>query len=156
MSAHTQPARRAAVVIDHDRRQSLLRWILGFGIVSTALHFTHNFVEIDQYPRSDLVSNGVIQAAIVVSWPLFTAIALLGYRLYARRRYAPAHAFLLGYAVFCMVSLGHFVDGSPDIAPFWYATIFTDALAGLAVMAFTARSALGPAAPDAPGGSRWR
>jgi hypothetical protein len=114
-----------------------------FAIVSTGLHFTHNFVAIDQYPRSDLVSNTVIQAGIVVSWPLFTAIALVGYRLYARRRYAPAHACLLGYALFCMVSLGHFVDGSPDIAPFWYATIFTDVLAGLAVMAFTVRSALG-------------
>jgi hypothetical protein len=142
------------VLSDHDRRQSLLRWILVFGIVSTGLHFTHNFVEIDQYPRSDLISNAVIQAAIVVSWPLFTAIALVGYRLYARRRYTPAHACLLGYALFCMVSLGHFVDGSPDIAPFWYATIFTDVLAGLAVMAFTARSVLSRQAPGSPEPSR--
>ena len=36
----------------------------------------------------------------------------------------------------------HFLDGSPDIAPFWYATIFTDGLAGMAIVAFTAWSAL--------------
>jgi hypothetical protein len=154
MPASTQPARREAAASGHDRRQSLLRWILAFAIVSTGLHFTHNFVEIDQYPRSDLISNEVIQVAIVVSWPLFTALAVIGYRLYARGRYSTAHACLLGYGLFCMVSLGHFVDGSPDIAPFWYATIFTDVLAGLAVIAFTGRSALARQAPGSPQPSR--
>jgi hypothetical protein len=143
MSAHTQPVSPAPTTVDRDRRLSLLKWLLAFAIVSTGLHFTHNFVQIDQYPPSNLVSNGVIQAAIVVSWPLFTALTLLGYRLYARGRYSAAHACLLGYAAFCMVTLGHFIDGSPDIAPFWYATLFTDPLAGLAVMGFVARSALG-------------
>jgi hypothetical protein len=143
MSAHTQPASRAAAPADHARMLSVLRWLLAFAIVSTGLHFTHNFVQIDQYPRSDLVGNGVIRVAIVISWPLFTALALWGYRLYAGRRYSTAHACLLGYSLFCMVTLGHFIDGSPDIAPFWYATLFTDPLAGLALMAFTARSALG-------------
>ena len=42
------------------------------------------------------------------------------------------------------------VDGSPDVAPFWYATIFTDALAGLAIVAFTAVSARASAAGRAP------
>ena len=33
-------------------RLAALRWILGLGILSTAIHFTHNFVAIDQYPRT--------------------------------------------------------------------------------------------------------
>lgn len=121
-------------------RQALLGAILAFGILSTALHFTHNFVEIDQYP-DDLVSGEVVQVAIVVSWPLFTAVGLLGCWLYSRGRYSTAHALLLGYGLFAATTLGHFLDGSPDIAPFWYATIFTDALAGVAMIIFVVLSA---------------
>jgi hypothetical protein len=124
-----------------DRTLALLRALLAFGILSTAAHFTHNFVEVDQYPRSDLIGDAAIQAAIVVSWPLFTAIAIAGYSLYARGRLAAAHACLASYGLFCITTLGHFLEGSPDIPPFWFATIFTDALAGVAVLAFTARSA---------------
>ena len=125
---------------DLDRRLSLLRWILGFGIASTGLHFTHNFVAIDQYP-DDLVSGAVVRVAILVFWPLFTLVGIAGYRLYAQRRYERAHACLGVYAFFALTTLGHFLDGTPDIAPFWFATIFTDALAGLAMLAFVAWSA---------------
>jgi hypothetical protein len=129
---------------DRERRLALLRWILGFGILSTGLHFTHNFVAIDQYP-DDLVSGRVVQVAIVLFWPLFTALAVYAYRLYSQGRYREAHPFLLAYAIFGLTTLGHFLDGSPDIAPFWFATIFTDALAGLAVLAFTVWSIRAPA-----------
>ncbi|MGH2979911.1 MAG: hypothetical protein ACRDLQ_09800 [Solirubrobacterales bacterium] len=132
----------------HERRLSLLRWILAFGIVSTGLHFTHNFVAIDQYP-DDLVSGAVVQVAIVLFWPAFTGIALLAYRLYAQRRYRNAHPLLLAYAFFALTTLGHFLDGSPDIAPFWFATIFTDALAGVAVLAFTISSIRSQSAGEA-------
>ena len=120
-------------------RLALLRWILAFGIVSTGLHFTHNFVAIDQYP-DDLISGAVVQVAIVLFWPLFTAVALYAYRLYSQERYREAHPLLLAYSFFALTTLGHFLDGSPDIAPFWFATIFTDALAGIAVLAFVAWS----------------
>jgi hypothetical protein len=133
----------AGLMSDHERRLSTLRWILAFGILSTGLHFTHNFVAIDQYP-DDLVSGTVVQVAIVLFWPLFTALALYAYRLYARRRYRDAHPILLAYSFFALTTLGHFVDGKPDIAPFWFATIFTDALAGLAVLAFTISSMRAP------------
>ena len=113
-----------------------LRGILAFAIVSTALHFTHNFVEIDRYPASDSISDGAVRAAIVVSWPLFTVLALYGYRLYRRGRYDAAHACLAAYSPFCLATLGHFLQGSPDIPAFWYATIFTDGAAGVAVAGF--------------------
>ena len=125
---------------DHVRRTSVLKWILGFALASTALHFTHNFVEIDQYP-DDLIGGKVIQVAIVISWPLFTAVALWSYRLYARGNLSAAHAGLASYAFFCLTALGHFLDDVPDIAPFWFGTIFTDAIAGLALLAFVGWSA---------------
>lgn len=119
-----------------DRRLSILRLLLGFGIISTGLHFTHNFVAIDQYP-DNLVSGPAVQVAILLFWPLFTGLALYAYRLYARGRLREAHPMLIAYGFFALTTLGHFLDGSPDIAPFWFATIFTDALAGIAVLAFT-------------------
>ena len=128
---------------DHDSRLNVLKAILVFTILSTGLHFTHNFVEIDQYPDS-FVSDDLIQAGVLVFWPLFTAIGVLGYRLYRQERYSYAHACLLGYSFFALTTLGHFLDGSPDIAPFWFATIFTDALGGLAMLTFTVWSMLAP------------
>ena len=120
---------------------NLLRWLLGATIVSTGIHFTHNFVAIDEYPQSDAISNTAVQIAIVVAWPLFTALALAGYRRYAEARYASAHMMLAIYAVLPLTTLGHYTAGNPDIAPFFYATIITDGLLGLAVLAFVVASA---------------
>ena len=120
---------------DHDRRLALLRWLLAAGITSTALHYTHNFVEIDQYPDG-LVSGKVIQVAILAAWPLLTAVGLIGYRLYAENRLQAAHGFLVAYSFTGLSTLGHFLYGTPDIPAFFFATIFTDALTGAAVLAF--------------------
>ncbi len=128
---------------------SVLKAILAFGIVSTGLHFTHNFVAIEDYPQSEVISNGAVQAAILISWPLFTAVAIQGYRLYARGEHRTARGWLLAYALFTLVSLGHFTEGNPDIPPFWYATIFTDVLAGLLLVAFVVWSARAPRAAEA-------
>jgi hypothetical protein len=125
--------------MDADQRarsESVLRWILAFSIASTALHYTHNFIAIDRYPDG-LVSGAVVQAAILLGWPLLTAIGLLGYRLYTQGRYAQAHACLLAYSFAGLSTLGHFIYGSPDIPAFFYATIFTDGLAGASVLGFT-------------------
>ena len=82
-----------------------------------------------------------MQVAILISWPLLTAIGLYGYRLYAQGRTREAHVCLLVYAVLGLTTFGHFLDDSPEIGSFWYATIFTDGLAGLALVAFVAWSA---------------
>ena len=120
----------------HDRRLWLLRWIIGFLMISTALHYTHNFVKIEDYPQASFPSNAVVQVAIIVSWPLLTAIGLWGYREYGQRRHRPAHAALLTYSVLGWFTLGHFTQGNPDIPAFWYATIFTDAIGAAALTAW--------------------
>lgn len=121
-------------------RTRLLRVLVAFAVLSTAAHFTHNFVEADSYPDG-LVGSGTVRVAILVSWPLFTAIGLAGLRLYARGSYEGAHASLVTYAFLPLTTPGHFLDGSPDIPRFWFATIFTDALAGIALIAFVIVSA---------------
>src|SRR3954468_2350624 len=123
--------------LDRESSVGLLRAILAFSIISTGVHYTHNFVEVDQYPQSGLgISNGAIQAGVLVSWPLLTAIGLWAYRQYARGNYDRANVPLLLYSVTGLITIGHFADGVPDIPPVFFASIFTDFLAGLAVAAF--------------------
>ena len=123
-----------------------LRTILAASILSTGLHYTHNFVKIDQYPQSDLLPNATIQVGILLVWPVLTAVGLIGYRLYARGRERAAHLCLAAYSVVGFASLGHFVDGKPDIPAFWFGTIFTDALTALAVVGFVLWSQRAPVA----------
>jgi hypothetical protein len=114
-----------------------LRVILCFSIASTATHYTHNFVAVEDYPGG----GPAIQVAIVLSWPLLTAIGLYGYRLYTEGRLREAHICLLLYAPLGLLTPAHFLSGNPDIPAVFYASIFTDALAGLAVVGFVAWSA---------------
>jgi hypothetical protein len=111
-------------------------------MVSTAAHYTHNFVEIEHYPQSDLFPNFAVRIAIVIAWPLLTAIGVFAYWLYAHRRYVAAYPLLAAYSLLGLATLGHFAFGSPHIPPFWYATIFTDALLGFAILAFAHWSAV--------------
>jgi hypothetical protein len=113
-----------------------LRVILGFSIVSTALHYTHNFVAVEDYPGG----GPAIRVAIVLSWPLLTAIGLYGYRLYTEGRYREAHVCLLLYAPLALLTPAHFLYGEPDVPTVFYATLFTDGLAGLAMVGFVAWS----------------
>jgi hypothetical protein len=126
-----------------------LRLILGFSIVSTALHYTHNFVAVEDYPGS---GTG-IQVAILVSWPLLTAIGLYGYRLYTAGRFRDAHRCLLLYAPLGLLTPAHFLSGEPDVPTVFYVTIFTDGLAGLAVVGFVVWSAARGARAATPGSS---
>jgi hypothetical protein len=121
----------------------ILRALLAFSIASTALHYTHNFVAASDYPGP--VASVAVQVAIVLFWPVLTAIGLLGYRLYKRGRSYPAHVCLAVYSVTGLSTLGHFLSGTPKIPPFFFATIFTDGLAGLSILAFVVVSARGRA-----------
>jgi hypothetical protein len=132
-------------------RQKVLRAILAFSIVSTGLHYSHNFFAIEDYPDSSIASDTTTQVAVVISWPLLTAIGLLGYRLYAQGRFRIAHAALVTYSLTGLVTIGHFLDGVPDIPAFFFATIFTDFAAGVALLAFVAWSARAPEVAPARG-----
>lgn len=121
--------------------------ILCFSILSTGTHYAHNFVRMDDYPGG----GPAVKLAILLSWPLLTAIGVYGYRLYAAGRFREAHIPLLLYAPLGLVTPAHFLYGDPDIPAFFYVTIFTDGIAGLAVMGFVAWSARRQEALDAVG-----
>jgi hypothetical protein len=81
------------------------------------------------------------RVAIVLAWPLLTAIGLLGYRRYRERRYREARVALATYSLTGLATAGHFLYGNPKIPAFFYATLFTDVLTALSVLVFLAWSA---------------
>ena len=119
-------------------RLTLLAVLLAVGLVSTAIHYPHNYIEVRHYPQSSFLPIGYegTRLAIAVGWPVLTAIGAFGLWLYRRGSYPAAWACLAVYSLTGISSLAHFIDGSPRIPPFWYATMFTDALAGMAILAF--------------------
>lgn len=130
-----QPAQPTGA--QHTGRGRLaLRVILAASIVSTAIHYADNYVQIDRYPQPAAISESMTRVAIVVFWPLLTAVGLLGYRLFTRGRYWPARGCLLVYSLTGLVTLGHFLNGVPDVPWYWFTTLFTDAAAGLALWIF--------------------
>jgi hypothetical protein len=126
----------------HDRGLVALRIVLVFSLVSTALHYAHNIIAVERYPGFTGISHSVTQVSVAVGWLLFTGFGLLGYRRYLRRRYWPSFAFLLVYSISGLVTMGHFLVGVPDVPAFWFATIFTDVLAAVAVWVFVVWGAI--------------
>ena len=123
-----------------EARLRLLRWLLAFSILSTGLHYTHNFFEIDSYPET-FAPGWAVQAAIILFWPVLTIGGLHGYRLYRDGRLPEAHRMLALYSLTGLTTPLHFLSGNPEIPAFFYATIFTDGIAGLAILAFVLASA---------------
>ncbi len=113
-----------------------LRVILGFSLVSTTIHYAHNALRAADYPQLPGVPATVAGVVVAFGWVLFTTFGWLGYRAYVRKNYPRALAFLLVYSLAGMITLGHFLTGVPQIPGFFFATIFTDAAAGLALWAF--------------------
>lgn len=126
---------------DERRRLTLLKAILAASMLSTAIHYTHNFVAVNHYPGPGGSFYTIVRIAIVVGWPLLTAIGIIGYRRYREQRYREARICLIVYSLTGLATMGHFIYGNPKIPAFFYATLFTDALAGLAVLAFVLWSA---------------
>ncbi len=126
-----------------EERQTLtlLKAILAASILSTAIHYTHNFIAVSSYPGPGGSFYTVVRVVIVIAWPLLTAIGLIGYRRYRERRYQEARVCLVVYSLTGLATMGHFAYGNPHIPAFFYATLFTDFLCGLAVLAFVVWSA---------------
>ncbi|MFD2474204.1 hypothetical protein [Amycolatopsis silviterrae] len=125
-----------------EKGLGLLRVILAFTLVSTVLHYTHNVVRAADYPQIPGISVLVAQIVVAVSWVVFTVCGVLGYRAYLGGRYWRSLAFLLVYSLSGLASAGHFLVGVPQVPAFWFATIFTDTLAAVALWVFLCWAAM--------------
>jgi hypothetical protein len=123
------------MVNEQARAVNILKGIIAAEMLSTAIHYTHNFIDVRHYPGPSYLYTPT-RVLIVISWPLLTGIGLVGYRRYREGRLREAEVCLLVYSITGIVTLGHFIYGNPHIPAFFYATLFTDALTGFAVLAF--------------------
>jgi hypothetical protein len=114
----------------------LLAILIGLGILSTAIHYAHNFAMADRFPPIWFIDTAAYQIGIAVFWPLCTASALRGYWLYAHGRNRQAQLALYGYVPLGMTTPLHFLGGTPDIPAFFMVTVFTDFLTALSVLLF--------------------
>ena len=119
------------------RGRAVLLVILVASIVSTAVHYTNNYLQIDLYPQLPPITDADVKLAIVVSWPLLTLVGVAGYWLYVRQQLWAARACLVIYSFTGLVSLGHFFQGVPQVAWYWFATMGTDGITGIALWVFT-------------------
>jgi len=120
---------------DVERRlpsASTVKLVLGAAVASTLVHYTDNFVNIDDYPQPHWITHAVIPTA----WVLLTAFGLGGYALFRRGRYTAAGLCLLVYSYTGLSSLGHYPYGAPsDFSIKMHAGILVDGVTGAAVLA---------------------
>jgi hypothetical protein len=111
---------------------AVVGFVVAASTILTAFHFADNYLSIETYPQPDWVTG----AAVLISWPVFTAFGVVGYLLYRQGRFATAHAFLIAYSYTGLSSLGHFLSGSPDeFTTRGLISVLIDGVAGSAVLA---------------------
>jgi len=136
---------------------------VGALISLTLFHFTDNFVNVEDYPRPGWQSATFIQVGALITWPLFAAFGVLGYRRYREGRFPQAHIYLIGSSYLGLISLLHFTSASPDeLTTRGLVSVLIDgvvgaALLGVALWSILARrgqAGTAPAGAASGGGSR--
>jgi hypothetical protein len=129
---------------------TLLRLLVGGLLVSTAVHYTDNWLSIEDYaPRTGLIADN--PATVPVAWVLFAIVGVLGYRAYVRAPSTRAHLLLAVFSVSGISTFGHLFYEGNDLAAWQWASVLADGVFGLALFAFVLWSAsrVRPAAPAA-------
>ena len=104
-------------------------------IALTLLHFTDNAVFLETYPAPEWQGDWFVWV-VVVSWPLFTTLGVLAYRNYRDGNFSRAHPLLVAYSYTGLVSIGHFLYGSPsELTTRGAVSVFIDAAMGTLVLA---------------------
>ena len=127
----------------------LLGFLVAALIVSTAVHYTDNWLSIEDYaPREGLIADnpGLVPAA----WVLFTALGVAGYRAYRREPTLGAHLMLAGFSVSGISTFGHLLYEGNDFAAWQWASVLADGILGLAVLLAALVSAARTRAAPAP------
>ncbi|MCE7860466.1 MAG: hypothetical protein DPW18_13720 [Chloroflexi bacterium] len=118
---------------------SILKLFLTASIISTAIHFTDNYLYFEQYPQPEWIT----PFGIIRSWLIWTAFGLAGYWLYTTQRFWLAYTCLLIYSTCGLSSLAHYLYGSlHDFSPKMHLLILADGLAGSLILGFTVWSGL--------------
>ncbi|WP_253274540.1 hypothetical protein [Nostoc sp. PCC 7107] len=117
----------------------LLKILLIASIISTFIHYTDNYLFIEQYPQPAWIT----APAVYQTWLILTAIGITGYWLYKYQKYWLAYAFLFIYSLTGITSPGHYLYGKfSQFSAKMHLLIWTDGLTGLAILGFIFWSAI--------------
>src|ERR671925_1156689 len=125
----------------------VLRVLLGFAIVESFVHYLDNTIRYDDYTVDDpSVLGGLVkQWVIPISWVMFTAAGLFGYKRFKEGQWSQAALWLAVYSVSGLISVLHYTDISmDDLSPFQNTFVFLDIAAGLAILGFALWAARRP------------
>jgi hypothetical protein len=131
------------------RRTRLLQVLLVVAVVESFVHYTDNTLRYDDYTADNpSVLGGLVQQWVIpVSWVLFTAAAVIGYRRFRQGRWAEAAAWIAAYSTSGLISLLHYTDISvTDLSGFQNTFVFADIALGVLLLAFALWTALRPPA----------
>ena len=137
-----------------DRATRVLQVLLVVAIVESFIHYADNTLRYDDYTVSDpsLLGSLVKQWTIPISWVLFTAAALVGYRRFREGRWPQAAAWIGAYSASGLISVFHYVDISlSDLSAFQNTFVFLDVIVGALVLGFAVWTAVRGPATCSPG-----
>jgi hypothetical protein len=127
-----------------------LSFLVGALLVSTAVHYTDNWLSIEHYaPPTGLLHDN--PGLIPLSWALFAIVGVLGYREYRRAPSVRAHLLLAGFSIAGISTLGHLASTGNDWNAWRWASVLSDGVIGLAVLGFVVWSAARVRRPVAAG-----
>ena len=126
---------------------TLLRVLLVVAIVESFVHYLDNTLRYSDYtgPNPPAATAWIAQWMIPVSWFVFTAAGVVGYRRFREGRYSQAAAYLAIYSVSGLISIGHYVGISiNDLSAFQNTFVFLDIALGFGMLGFAAWTARRP------------
>lgn len=122
-----------------QRNRQLLLFLLIFNIISTTLHYTDNAIFVDLYPEPEWFTTAGVFATLI----LMTPIGILGYWLYDRGLFLLSYFCLGFYSITGISSPGHYLYPMVNSMSLkMHVLIWCDAIAGLSLIIFVARSIL--------------
>jgi hypothetical protein len=139
-----------------DRPSRLLRALLVVTLVESFVHYADNTLRYDDYtvPDPSVLGSLVKQWVIPVSWVLFTAAGIHGYRLFRDGQRARAAPWIGAYSASGLISALHYTDISvDDLSAFQNTFVFLDIALGVALLAFALWAAFAASPRPATTGS---
>lgn len=118
-------------------------WTFVAGLVSTGIHYTHNFLYASDYPPAGpFVSDLAYQAGILLFWPTLTLWGAWGVYRYGQGRIRAALVPLAAWTMLGTTSPGHFLGGVPDIPAYAMFTISSDFATGVVMLVLVGQAAV--------------
>jgi hypothetical protein len=121
---------------DHRHALRILTILFGVAVAVSVVHYTDNYVNYHDYPRSATLPNPSA-TTIVLAWFGFTSLGLAGYLFFRRGPSNLALLMLAAYSGSGLVGIGHYLVPGATAMPWWrQAHVILDIGCGAAIFAF--------------------